>query len=58
MCRANADCHVEVVAAGVHVAVGGGEIQAGRFGDGEGVHVGAKQNCGPGQSAFDVQHDA
>ena len=42
--RTDADGHVQVVAAGVHVSVGRGVLESGVFFYGEGIHVGAKQH--------------
>ena len=50
---------MDVVAAGVHAAGDcAGEGQAGLFGDGQGVHVGADEEGGTGGAAFDLGGNA
>ena len=53
-----ADCHVQIVSAGVHVAVSRGVFESGVFLHGQGIHVGTQQNRWARLSAFDVQNDA
>ena len=58
MSGTDSDCHVKVVAAGVHVAVGRRIVESGVFFDGKCIHVCSKQHGWARLPTLDVQHDA